>query len=146
VFDHSPAAPSGCGLFLFASPVAFIISVNINRRHLTKGQRAMATAKIQPEPLRGRGVVDPVGKAAETAGISYRRIAEARMVLRYAPDLADSVLSGAVMLDKAYETATKRKREAAQCRYFYPERISRFCFSKKCPPRPRRCSPRAVGR
>lgn len=35
-------------------PVAFIISSNINRRHMTKGQRAMAVAMIYPDTHQGR--------------------------------------------------------------------------------------------
>ena len=34
-------------------PKAFVISANIHRRHMTKGQRAMAVAMIYPEPKRG---------------------------------------------------------------------------------------------
>ncbi len=34
-------------------PKAFVISANIHRRHMTKGQRAMAVAKIYPDPEKG---------------------------------------------------------------------------------------------
>ena len=36
-------------------PLAYILSTNIHRRHMTKGQRAMAVAMIHPEPERGWG-------------------------------------------------------------------------------------------
>ncbi len=58
---------------------------------MTKGQRAMAVAKIFPEPKRGRGKKDP---AKETEKVSYSRVKVARTVLQYAPDLADNVLNG----------------------------------------------------
>jgi hypothetical protein len=34
---------------------AYILSVNVNRRHMTAAQRAMATAMIYPSAPRGRG-------------------------------------------------------------------------------------------
>ena len=34
-------------------PTAFVLSANIHRRHMTKGQRAMAVAMIYPEPEKG---------------------------------------------------------------------------------------------
>ncbi len=55
-----------------------------------KGQRAMAVAKIYPEPERGRGKKDP---AKETEKVSYSRVKVARTVLQYAPDLAANVLT-----------------------------------------------------
>ena len=55
---------------------------------MTKGQRAMAVAKIYPEPERGRGKKD---SAKETEKVSYSQIKVARPALKYAPDLADNV-------------------------------------------------------
>ncbi len=59
--------------------------------HMTKGQRAMAVAKIYPEPekLRRKG-----SGTSATEGLTAERLSTARTVLQYAPDLADSVLSG----------------------------------------------------
>jgi hypothetical protein len=36
-----------------ADPIPFIVSANLERRNLTKGQRAMAMAMIYPEPEKG---------------------------------------------------------------------------------------------
>ncbi len=55
---------------------------------MTKGQRAMAVAKIL-ETNKGTQ-----SEAANASGLSQPRIAQARTVLRYAPDLADDVLTG----------------------------------------------------
>jgi hypothetical protein len=86
-------------------PVAFILSANIARRHLSKGQQAMAVAMIYPEPEKGgRGKNAVLNTEFSTASLSH-----ARTVLKFAPDLADSVLSGAVALNGAYEKACDRK-------------------------------------
>ncbi len=56
-------------------------------RHMTKGQRAMAVAKIYPEPEKGgRGKKLPAN--GEFSGVPSQRISEARTVLQYAPDPA----------------------------------------------------------
>lgn len=92
-------------------PTAYVLSANIHRRHMTKGQRAMAVAKIYPEPKKGgRGK-----KAVEITGfgVDQSPLSHARTVLKHAPDLADNVLSGATGLDAAYQTARERKDAAA---------------------------------
>jgi hypothetical protein len=90
-------------------PVAYILSANINRRHMTKGQRAMAVARIYPEPEKGgRGKNSSVTKE-----FSVERLSLARFILRHTPDdLADQVLTGSLSLDKAYEEARIRKGQA----------------------------------
>ncbi|MCO5129388.1 MAG: ParB/RepB/Spo0J family partition protein [Xanthobacteraceae bacterium] len=87
-------------------PKEFILSVNVNRRHMSSGQRAMATAMIYPEPERGgRGK-----KATETIGFSSQRLSYARTVLADSRSVAEQVLSGEVMLDDAYAGARARIR------------------------------------
>ena len=83
-------------------PTAFVLSANIHRRHMTKGQRAMAVAMIYPKRT-------PRGQSSVSEGISYERVSSARTILRYAPDLASNVLSGAASLDDAYKVARDRK-------------------------------------
>jgi hypothetical protein len=104
-------------------PVAFIISSNISRRHMTVGQIAMTlalSAQLNPKEeeqvstgtgrnLRGR----PKGgqsELARKAGIPQQRISEARLVIEYAPDLIDGVMTHTVALDNAYRTALERKK------------------------------------
>ena len=87
---------------------AFIASQNVNRRHLTKGQRAMALAMIYPGPEKG-GRGHRSERAAETATVSATRLRQARLVLRYGEeDLAAGVMAGK-SLDDAYTDACKRR-------------------------------------
>ncbi len=91
-------------------PTAFVISTNIYRRLMTKGQRAMTVAKIYPDTEKGGRGKKSSANLAETAGFSQRRLQQARTVLQFAPDLADGVLTGSTALDEAYKTARKRVR------------------------------------
>lgn len=84
----------------------YALSVNIRRRNLTKGQQAMIAARACKETLQA------TRKVAQSLGMSAQRITQANVVLDFAPDLADSVMAGAMGLDKAYETARERKTAA----------------------------------
>jgi len=88
--------------------VAFILSSNVARRHLSKGQQAMAVAKCRFETNRS------LQQVADSAGLTKARVAYASMVLEFAPDLADAVLLGATPLDAAYEKARNRKMAAEE--------------------------------
>lgn len=99
-------------------PIAYILAVNVNRRHLTKGQRAMAVARLYPEPVKGgRGK-----KASVPEGFSQGKISEARTVLRWIPELADRVLAGTTPLDEAYAEAQRLKKQADE----EPPRLARL--------------------
>ena len=97
---------------------AFALSVNIDRRHLSKGQRAMIAA-------RAMGDFETKSVASQT-GISAGRIAYARTVLNFAPELADSVVSGATSLDEAYKQARERKQEQADAEQTAKDSIARL--------------------
>jgi hypothetical protein len=92
-------------------PVGYIVSKNINRRDLTKGQKAIALALIYPEGARGRGNIDPARKSAESASFSFRRLGVARQIARH-PDLADAVRLGAMPFETALAQATERQQAA----------------------------------
>jgi hypothetical protein len=94
-------------------PLAYIVSANLNRRNLTKGQQAMALAMIYPEPERGRGKKDDAKKKAESASFSYRRVKEARLILRQSRDLAESVIKGANSLDAALVQVEELRQQAS---------------------------------
>ncbi len=107
-------------------PTAYVLSANIHRRHMTKGQRAMAVAKIYPDPK--RGAHSELNKSTGGLGFDKAYLSHARTVLQYAPDLAANVLTGAESLDAAYKTAGDRKTAAsseetqlAKLRARYPE-------------------------
>ena len=84
-------------------PTAFVLSANIHRRHMTKGQRAMAVAKIYPG---GSGK----GANPKNLGLSDELIRQGRTVLQYAPDLAAGVLAGSPRFP-TLETAVEKKME-----------------------------------
>ncbi|MFJ1845540.1 ParB/RepB/Spo0J family partition protein [Streptomyces sp. NPDC088146] len=85
------------------NPVALILSHNVVRRHVSKGQQAMITAmacSVSGHSLR---------TLATLHGLSRSRLSAANIVLRHAPDLADQVRSGGLGLDAAHATALQRK-------------------------------------
>lgn len=94
-------------------PVAYIVSANLARRNLSKGQQAMALAIIYPEPERGRGKKDGAKKGAETSSFSYRRVQEARIVLRHSRKLAEDVIKGTTPLDEALGIVKDEFQEAS---------------------------------
>jgi hypothetical protein len=88
-------------------PVTYILATNVNRRHLTKGQRAMAVAKLYPDPEKGgRGKT-----VTKNVGVSSQYITEARTVLRWLPEIADGVMAGTKPLNDAYAEAKRLKEQ-----------------------------------
>lgn len=83
-------------------PTAYVLSANIHRRHMTKGQRAMAVAMILPAEM-GRNAKS--SKVASNLGLSGELVRQARLVLSHSAPLAHAVLHGLTSLDKAYEEA-----------------------------------------
>ena len=82
---------------------AYALTVNVARRHLTKGQRAMIAAQSQ---LFLRNNQTELSRAAD---VNQGKISQASTVIKYAPDLAEQVVSGALALNEAYRTAQSRK-------------------------------------
>ncbi|MCX2972991.1 hypothetical protein EYC87_05255 [Halieaceae bacterium IMCC8485] len=103
-------------------PEALILSENIMRRHMTKGQRAMAVAMMYPEGQQGKK--DNIAKLLGSG--EYLR--QARTVLKYAPEYTDAVLAGAKSLSEAYEEAKHRKR-AGNAIYERIDDIPQFALS-----------------
>lgn len=87
---------------LEGDPTAYVLSANIHRRHMTKGQRAMAVAMIYPvAPNKGgRGKT-----SQESWGLSGELVRQARLVLAHSAPLAHAVLTGLTSLDAAYNEA-----------------------------------------
>jgi len=86
-------------------PVAFIMSANIERRSLNKGQRAMITAMAYPEKHQGKKTSS---KNDEVASGTYVRMA--RTVLAVLPELAEQVRIDAVSLNDAYQQALEHRK------------------------------------
>jgi hypothetical protein len=92
---------------------AFIVSENCNRRDLTKGQKAMALAKIYPEPEKGgRGKTSEAKKALVSGGFSRQRLDQARTVLHHSLALADLVVAGHLSLDAALDQVQEEQKRS----------------------------------
>jgi hypothetical protein len=86
---------------------AFIVSANLERRNLTKGQQAMALAMIYPEPKRG---VHSQFRNLTGKSFSNARLSQARSVLNHSEALAQDVMARRTTLDKALETVEEERR------------------------------------
>jgi N6-adenosine-specific RNA methylase IME4/ParB-like chromosome segregation protein Spo0J len=92
-------------------PVAFVVSLNLKRRHLNESQRAMVGAKLAT--LRDGQRADlveglPIGRASELLNVSERSIARAREVRdRGALELVSAVERGEVSVSVAADIATQ---------------------------------------
>lgn len=89
-------------------PDGYALAVNISRRHMTKGQQALVVAKSLLETNNTQE------EAARLFGITRSRIAQAAMILDFAPDLVDDILGGSGKFDAAYDTAKERKQAQQQ--------------------------------
>ena len=87
----------------------YALAVNIARRHLTTGARAVIAAKAAR--LNGYGSAT---KIATFADLQNSRISEASIVLDHLPDLADAVIADTEKLTVAVEKARAVKREAEE--------------------------------
>jgi hypothetical protein len=96
---------------------ALIVSLNVARRNLKKGQQAMALAMIYPEPeRRGRGKTKQ--RVDETSTLfSAKRSQLTRVVLQHSRELAWDVLKDVTPLDDAVRTvkAAREKPAAIDC-------------------------------
>jgi ParB-like chromosome segregation protein Spo0J len=90
----------------------YIFASNIARRHMSKGQQAMAVAMAYPESEKTtHGKKSKTKLLLETkTNLSGARLSQARTVLAYSTDLARAVLAGSRALDAAYDEAKKAKQ------------------------------------
>lgn len=90
-------------------PLAFILSANIARRHMTKGQQAMATAMLYPEAKQGG---DRRSSLKIKHDVNRGSLSQARTVLAHAPELAQLVMDGSKSLSDAHEIVRQRLNDA----------------------------------
>ena len=86
--------------------LAFVLSANLNRRHLSVAQRAMLAAKIANMPAHRPGdkcanLRTSQPEAAEALGVSRRSVQTAAQILDEAPKLAKEVEAGNITLNAA---------------------------------------------
>lgn len=86
---------------------SLILSLNNNRRHLYKGQKAMSVAIAFPEGQQGKKTT-----SVKNTEVSREYIGKARKVLKFAPHTVADVMSGAVPLSEAYEIACRLESES----------------------------------
>jgi hypothetical protein len=89
-------------------PVAYILAQNISRRHLNKGQQAMAVAFAYPEPEKGGRGKKKTMEISST--FSEKRLQQARQVLGHSRELAQAVLSDIIKLDAALEKVIAERK------------------------------------
>jgi N6-adenosine-specific RNA methylase IME4 len=103
--------------YLGEDPVAFVISLNLKRRHLSESQRAMVAAKLANwetgvNQHSAGGANLPAHKAADMLNVSERSVKTARAVHDHgAPELVAAVESGKASVSAAADIATKPKEE-----------------------------------
>jgi ParB-like chromosome segregation protein Spo0J len=100
-------------------PVAYVISLNLRRRHLDESQRAMVAAKLATLP-RGANQHSPIGetsqaRAAQLLNVGKRSVERAREVQEHgAPELVHAVEQGAVSVSAAATIADRSIEEQHQ--------------------------------
>ncbi|MEU7183065.1 MULTISPECIES: ParB N-terminal domain-containing protein [Streptomyces] len=89
-------------------PKGVVLSHNLLRRHISKGQQAMIIVlarSFSEHSLRHH---------AKLHHISLTRLSNAATVLNHSPHLAEQVRTGALTLDAAYRTVRENKARAAE--------------------------------
>lgn len=116
------------------NPLAFVISHNLHRRHLTTSQRAMVAAKLakdydptvnlqrglgKPQKSTDCPIFDNRGKptqneAAEMMKVSRSLVSDARQVLAADQQVADAVTAGNITVSKARGMVTPTRKQKEQ--------------------------------
>jgi N6-adenosine-specific RNA methylase IME4 len=91
-------------------PVAYVVSLNLRRRHLSESQRAMVAAKLATLKLgdnqHSEGL--PIGRGSQLLNVGERTVARAREVQEHgASELVHAVEQGVVSVSAAADIATQ---------------------------------------
>lgn len=121
-YRASKAAGVDCQMreYLGEDPAAFVVSLNLKRRHMSESQRAMAAAKLANMPQGARTDLAPIGAMSDAAAASMLNVGErsverAKAVQREAvPELQRAVEAGKVSVSAAADVATLPKPEQAE--------------------------------
>jgi hypothetical protein len=97
--------------------LAYVISMNVKRRHLSASQRALIAARLVTSKLGGdRSVILPTeitqDQVAKLAGVATKTVTDAVKVLG-SPELAEKVLAGKLAVAKAATQIRKEEEEKA---------------------------------
>lgn len=114
------------------SLVAFVVSLNLQRRHLTSSQKAivaleiekhlaeeaekrmLAGAKANPVQIFGQGSGRASDQAAQIVGTNGQYILDAKKIVEHAPELKAHVASGALTIPEAKTLAKLPEEKRAQ--------------------------------
>jgi len=121
-YRASTAAGVDCPMRTFdgADPVAFVVSMNLKRRHLDESQRAMVAAKLANFEHGGDRTKSPIGdlkqqQAADMLNVGKRTVERAREVIDDgAPELIAAVEKGEASVSAAADLATLPKEEQTE--------------------------------
>lgn len=101
-------------------PLAFVVSLNLKRRHLNESQRAMAAAKVATLGDGQTKAGAPIGAAsqddaAEMLNVGRRSVQRAQQVQDHGtPELVDAVERGEVSVSAAADVATLPEEEQGE--------------------------------
>jgi hypothetical protein len=138
-----------------ADPVAFALSANLHRRHLTESQRAMIGQRVKElrsgdasaRMVAGKALSDPCAdlrkgesnsttssscEAAKAVNVSPRLIDNAQRVVTHGvPELSAAVIGGSVSLDAAAEIAKLPLDEQSEVISEGPEFVKAIAAEKR---------------
>jgi ParB-like chromosome segregation protein Spo0J len=96
-------------------PVAFVVRINLHRRHLDESQRAMVAVKLATLLQAGNNQHSeglPTGRSSELLNVGERSVDRAREVQEHGiPELVHAVELGAVSVSAAADVATLSVQE-----------------------------------
>ena len=98
--------------------LAYVISMNVKRRHLSASQRALIAAKLVNSTVGGNHSVKlpneiTQGDVAKLAGVATKMVTDAKLVIDENSELAEKVLKGELAVNKAADKVRTEEKEQA---------------------------------